>query len=55
MWRNESRFLKSLKAKSTILNPTTKLKTVASQQVFKDESGRDIIKGYLGTSVLSAV
>jgi methyl-accepting chemotaxis protein len=54
LFRNESRFLKDLGVKSTIINPKVPVDTEASRAALTGDSGTRIIADYRGTPVLSS-
>lgn len=54
LFRNDSRFLKSLRVDTTILNSSIKVNTDASRSALRNQTDTRIITGYRGVSVLSA-
>jgi len=54
LWRSDSRFIKELNVKSTVLNPETRVDTDAAQGALSGESGTQIMKNYRNRKVLSS-
>ncbi|OQY56245.1 MAG: hypothetical protein B6245_18635 [Desulfobacteraceae bacterium 4572_88] len=54
LWRNDSRFVKELNVKTTVLNPKTKVDTAASQGALAGKSGTKVIEDYRKKKVLSS-
>jgi len=54
LWLNESRFLAQLGVNTTILNPQTRVDTIASRAALAGQSGTQVIQNYRGARVLSS-
>ena len=54
LWRSDSRFLRELGVRSTVLNPETKVSTAAAVGALAGEKGTRVITDYRGRKVLSS-